>query len=102
MSEPVKPITYWLGKEVPMQYRKALAEGVTMWNPAFEKIGFKNAVVVKQMGEDEGFDPNDTLHASVRWYTDTSDGALAIGPSRIDPRSGEILDADIFPMAGRA
>jgi hypothetical protein len=95
MSEPVKPITYWLGKEVPTQYRKALAEGVTMWNLAFEKIGFKNAVVVKQMGEDEGFDPNDTLHASVRWYTDTSDGALAIGPSRIDPRSGEILDADI-------
>jgi hypothetical protein len=95
LSEPVKPITFWLGKEVPTQYRKALAEGVTMWNPAFEKIGFKNALVVKQVGEDEGFDPNDTLHASIRWYTDTSDGGLAIGPSRVDPRSGEILDADI-------
>lgn len=95
VSEPVKPITYWLGKEIPVKYRKALAEGVTMWNPAFEKIGFKNALVVKQIGEDEGFDPNDTMHASIRWYADTSDGALAIGPSRIDPRSGEILDADI-------
>jgi hypothetical protein len=95
MSEPVKPITYWIDKNVPEKYRKSMTEGVLEWNKAFEKIGFKNAIVVKQATEQDDFDLNDTMHASLRWYVDTSDGALAIGPSRVDARSGEILDADM-------
>ena len=95
LSEPVKPVVYWLDKNIPLKYRAKVAEGVLEWNKAFEKIGFKNAIQVKQQTDDAGFDNNDTRHASVRWYVDTSEGALAIGPSRTDPRTGEILDADI-------
>ena len=95
LSEPVQPIVYWLDKNIPLKYRAKVTEGVLEWNKAFEKIGFKDAVQVKQQTDDATFDNNDTRHASVRWYVDTSDGALAIGPSRTDPRTGEILDADI-------
>lgn len=95
LSEPVQPIVYWLDKNIPLKYRAKVAEGVLEWNKAFEKIGFTNAIQVKQQPDDATFDNNDTRHASVRWYVDTSDGALASGPSRTDPRTGEILDADI-------
>ncbi|MEQ1516860.1 MAG: zinc-dependent metalloprotease, partial [Usitatibacteraceae bacterium] len=95
MSEPVQPITYWLDKNIPVKYRAKVAEGILEWNKAFEKIGFKNAIQTKQQEDNADFDNNDSRHASVRWYLDTSDGALAIGPSRTDERTGEILDADI-------
>lgn len=95
MSEPVQPITYWLDKNIPVKYRAKVVEGILEWNKAFEKIGFKNAIQAKQQEDNAEFDNNDSRHASVRWYLDTSDGALAIGPSRIDERTGEILDADI-------
>lgn len=95
LSEPVQPIVFWLDKNIPLKYRATVTEGVLMWNKAFEKIGFKNALAVKQQPDDASFDNNDTRHASIRWYVDTSEGALAIGPSRTDPRTGEILDADI-------
>jgi Met-zincin len=71
-----------------------VAEGILEWNKAFEKAGFKNAVVVKQQTEKDSFDTMDVKHASVRWFTG-ADVGFAIGPSRVDPRSGEILDADI-------
>ena len=95
MSEPKQPIVFWLDKNIPVKYRAKVAEGVVEWNKAFENIGFKNAIQAKQQEDNAEFDNNDTRHASIRWYTDTSDGALAIGPSRTDPRTGEILDADI-------
>ena len=95
LSEPVQPITYWLDKNIPVKYRAKVAEGILEWNKAFEKIGFKNAIQTKQQEDNADFDNNDTRHASVRWYVDTSDGALAIGPTQTDPRTGEILDADI-------
>jgi hypothetical protein len=95
MSEPVQPIVFWLDKNIPVKYRKTVEEGVLVWNSAFEKIGFKNAIQVRQQQDNDEFDNNDTRHASIRWYVDTSDGALAIGPSQVDPRTGEILDADI-------
>ena len=95
LSEPVQPITYWLDKNIPVKYRAKVMEGILEWNKAFEKIGFKNAIVAKQQEDNAEFDNNDTRHASIRWYLDTSDGALASGPVQTDPRTGEILDADI-------
>ena len=74
--------------------------GILEWNKAFERIGFKDAIRVEMQPENADFDTADLRHASVRWYLDTSDGALAIGPSRIDPRTGEILDADIGVSQG--
>ncbi|MBI1771170.1 MAG: zinc-dependent metalloprotease, partial [Burkholderiales bacterium] len=94
LSEPKQPIVYWLDKNVPEKYRQSITEGVLEWNKAFEKIGFKNAVVVKQQTEKDVFDTMDSRHASIRWFVG-ADVGFAIGPSRVDERSGEILDADI-------
>ena len=96
LSEPVKPIVFWLDRNVPVEYRDTVKAGVLEWNKAFERIGFKDAIRVEMQPEDAAFDTADVRHASIRWYLDTSDGALAIGPSRVDPRTGEILDADIL------
>lgn len=95
LSEPIQPITYWLDKNIPIKYRAKVMEGILEWNKAFEKIGFKNAIQAKQQENNAEFDNNDSRHASIRWYLDTSDGALASGPVQTDPRTGEILDADI-------
>ena len=95
LSEPKKPITYWLDKNIPLEYRDTVKAGVLEWNKAFEKLGFKDAIRVEQQPDDAKWSTHETGRASVRWYVDQSDGALAVGPSRIDPRTGEILDADI-------
>ena len=94
LSEPVKPITFWMDKNIPVRYRPAVAAGIVEWNKAFEKIGFKNALVAKQQPDDANWDNMDAGHASIRWFVG-ADVGFAIGPSHIDPRSGEILDADI-------
>ena len=94
LSEPVKPITYWLDKNIPERYRATITAGILEWNKAFEKIGFKNAIVVQQQPDDADFDTLDAGHASIRWFVG-ADVGFARGPSKADPRSGEILDADI-------
>ena len=95
MSEPVKPIVYWLDKTIPVAYRGAISDGILEWNKAFEKIGFKDAIVVRQQPDDADFDTLDLGVASVRWMTNSQPSFGAIGPSHMDPRTGEILDADI-------
>lgn len=95
LSEPVKPITYWLDRNIPLKYRATITAGVLEWNKAFERIGFKNAIVVKQQPDDADFDTLDAGIASLRWMTNREPAFGAIGPSHVDPRSGEILDADI-------
>lgn len=94
LSEPKQPLVYWLDKNIPEKYREAVTAGVLEWNKAFERIGFQNALVVKQQGAQDDFDTMDARHASIRWFTGIDVG-FAIGPSQVDPRSGEILDADI-------
>lgn len=94
LSEPVTPITYWMDKNIPPKYRAAVEAGILEWNKAFEKIGFKNALVAKQQPDDADWDNMDASHASIRWFVG-ADVGFAIGPSHTDPRTGEILDADI-------
>jgi hypothetical protein len=94
LSEPKQPIVYWLDKNIPEKYRKSISEGALEWNKAFEKIGFKNAIIVKQQSESDSFDTMDARHASIRWFVGTDVG-FAIGPDKVDTRSGEIIDADI-------
>ena len=94
LSEPVKPITYWLDKNIPERYRAAVQAGVLEWNKAFERIGFKDAIVARQQPDDATWDNMDSTHASIRWFVG-ADVGFAIGPSHTDPRTGEILDADI-------
>jgi hypothetical protein len=94
LSEPVQPIVYWLDKNIPAKYRESVKAGILEWNKAFEKIGFKDAIVAKQQPDDADWDNMDATHASIRWFTG-ADVGFAQGPSTRDPRTGEILDADI-------
>ncbi len=95
LSEPVKPITFWIDRNVPLKYRTVVGDGILEWNKAFEKIGFKDAIVVKQQSDDAEFDTLDLGYSSVRWLMSALPGFGAIAPKHVDPRSGEILDADI-------
>ncbi len=72
-----------------------MTDGILMWNQAFEKIGFKDAIEVKQMPDNADWDPADVRYNTIRWFNST-DAAFAMGPSRTNPLTGEILDADII------
>ncbi len=96
VSEPVKPIVYWVDRTVPKEYRQYVREGIEAWNRAFEAAGFKNAVVAKIAPDDDpAWSAEDMRYSTVRWTAAHSMG-YAIGPSQVDPRSGEILNADIL------
>ena len=94
VSEPVEPIVFWLENTIPLEYRDWIRDGILMWNKAFEKAGFKNAVVVKQQPDDATWDPADIRYNTIRWFV-SYDAAFAIGPSHTNPYTGQILDADI-------
>ncbi|MBV1774687.1 zinc-dependent metalloprotease [Burkholderiaceae bacterium DAT-1] len=94
VSDAKSPVVYWLDKNIPERYRDAVESGVLAWNKAFEKIGIRNALVVKQQPADADFDNSEARRASIRWYLGTDVGA-AVGPSKTDPRTGEILSANI-------
>ena len=95
LSEPKQPIVYWLDRNIPQKYREPIREGILEWNKAFERIGFKDAIRVEVQPDDADFDTSDLRRASVRWQTVARTSYGAIGPTVIDPRTGEILDADI-------
>jgi len=95
ISRPKKPIVFWIDNAVPLEYRDAIKEGVLMWNKAFLKAGFKDAIEVRQMPDDATWDPADIRYNTIRWIN-TVDGYFAMGPSRVNPLTGEILDADIL------
>ncbi len=95
LSEPKQPIVFWLDRNIPVKYREPIREGILEWNKAFERIGFKDAIRVEVQPDDADFDTSDIRHASVRWQTVAKTSYGAIGPSVVDPRTGEILDADI-------
>ncbi|MBN3958218.1 zinc-dependent metalloprotease [Nostoc sp. NMS8] len=95
ISRPKKPIVFWIDNAVPLEYRDAMKDGVLMWNKAFVKAGFKDAIEVRQMPDDATWDPADIRYNTIRWIN-TVDGYFAMGPSRVNPLTGEILDADIL------
>jgi hypothetical protein len=90
---PKKKIVFWIEKSVPHEYRAYVREGILEWNKAFEKVGFRDAIEVRQQ-ESEEFDPEDINYNTFRWIT--TDRGYAMGPSRANPLTGEILDADII------
>ncbi|MDO5490037.1 MAG: zinc-dependent metalloprotease [Bacteroidaceae bacterium] len=94
LTEPVKPIDFYIGGAVPEHLRPYIIKGITDWNKAFERAGFKNAV--RAIVPDDTLDvEGDDMHYSVLTYA-ASEKANAMGPSTIDPRTGEILEADII------
>ena len=94
LSEPVKPIVFYLENTIPPEYRDAVKRGIEAWNPAFETAGFKNAIQAKDQPADADWDAADVRYASIRWIVAPGAG-FAQGPSRINPYTGEIFDADI-------
>jgi predicted Zn-dependent protease len=98
LSKPKTPIVYWIENTVPLEYRDAVREGVLMWNQAFEKAGFKDAIEVRQMPDNADWDPADVRYNTIRWFN-SIDRVFALGPSRTNPMTGEILDADILVAA---
>lgn len=94
VSPPKKQIEFYIEKTVPFKYRKAIYDGIYEWNKAFEKAGIANAIVVKQQEDKDDKDPEDIRYNFFRWIT--SNAGFAMGPSRVNPYTGQILDADII------
>lgn len=94
LSPPKKPIVFWIENTVPFRYRQPIREGIEAWNVAFEKAGFASAIEVRQQPDKTDWDPEDVNYNTFRWIT--AGASFAMGPSRVNPRTGQILDADII------
>ncbi|MBI4469176.1 MAG: zinc-dependent metalloprotease [Acidobacteria bacterium] len=95
LSRPKQPIVFWLENTIPVEYRNSVREGILMWNKAFERIGFRDAIEVKQQPDDADWDSADVRYNTIRWFAGYPDPGFAQGPSRTNPMTGEIYDADI-------
>ena len=95
VSEPEKPIVFWIDNAVPKPYRAPIEAGLLVWNKAFEKIGIKDAIVVKQMPDDADWDPADMRYNTVRWVASPED-AYAVAQHRINPITGETMSGSIL------
>jgi len=97
VSPPKQPIVWYIEHTTPVKFRRYVRDGIAMWNQAFEEIGFDGAVVVYQQDAATGAhmdkDPEDARYNFFRW--NVSNQGYAIGPSRTNPYTGEILDADV-------
>ncbi|MBC7835580.1 MAG: zinc-dependent metalloprotease [Phycisphaerales bacterium] len=102
MSPPKKPIVFYVEHTVPVRYRRFVRDGALVWNKAFEKVGIVDAMQVhfqdKSTGAYMDLDPEDVRYNFIRWLT--NDVGTAIGPSRVNPLTGEILDADVVLTDG--
>jgi hypothetical protein len=95
VSEPVEPIVFWVENTTPYEYRQTIVDAGHKWNQAFEKAGFKNAVQMKIMPDDADWDPADIRYNVIRWVSSANPQYGAIGPSFVNPKTGQILGADI-------
>ncbi|QEG39913.1 zinc-dependent metalloprotease [Roseimaritima ulvae] len=102
LSPPKEPIRFYIEHTTPVRYRRWVKEGIEYWNEAFEKVGLLDAIVVEYQDASTGAhmekDPEDVNYNFVRWLN--NDIGTAIGPSRVHPETGEILDADIVLTDG--
>jgi hypothetical protein len=102
VSPPKNPIVFYIESTTPIRYRRWVREGVLMWNKAYEKVGLANAIEVYYQDAATGAhmekDPEDVRYNFVRWLNNNI--GTAIGPSRVDPLTGQILDADIILTDG--
>jgi hypothetical protein len=96
ISEPIKPITWWIENSTPMEWRQTIKEAVLQWNVAFEKAGFKNAVEVKIQPDDADWDAGDIRYNVLRWTSSPNPPFGGYGPSMVNPKTGEIIAADVM------
>jgi len=101
-SPPKQPIVYYVDHQVPVKYRRWVREGIEYWNKAYEEVGIVGAIEVVYQDATTGAnmekDPEDVRYNFVRWLTNGI--GTAIGPSRVNPKTGEILDADVVLTDG--
>ena len=95
ISEPVEPLVYWVENSTPEEIRPFVVKGIEAWNQAFEKAGFKNAIVAKIQPDDADWDAGDVRYNVVRWASTPDPRYSGYGPSVANPRTGEIIAADI-------
>ncbi len=94
ISEPVKPIVYWVDPATPKKWVSFIKQGIEDWQVAFEAAGFRNAIIAREApADDPDWSPEDARYSVIRWLPSTTENAS--GPHVHDPRSGEILEADI-------
>lgn len=96
LSEPLEPITWWIENTTPMEFRESIKKGVLAWNVAFEKAGFKNAMAVKIQPDTASWEAGDINYNVLRWTSSTQPPFGGYGPSFVNPRTGQILGADIM------
>lgn len=95
LTEPTKPIVYYIENTFPTLWKNAIKNGILRWNKAFEKIGFKNVVQVQDFPtNDPNFDPDNFKYSCIRYLP--TDVENAMGPSWTDPRTGEIINATVL------
>lgn len=94
LSPPKNPIIFHMEKTVPVNLRPIIRSGIEEWNKAYEKLGFDNAIEARQQRDDDTWDPEDVNYNTFRWIT--AEVGFAMGPSRTNPLTGQILDADII------
>ncbi|TVQ13332.1 MAG: DUF5117 domain-containing protein [Leptolyngbya sp. DLM2.Bin27] len=95
LSPPKSPLVFWIENTTPPDYRAAIRAGVEWWNAAFEQAGFTQAIEVRQMPANADWDPADVRYNVIRWSDSLHPWASGLGPSRVNPLTGEILDADV-------
>ena len=96
LSEPIKPIVYWIENTTPLEFRDIIKEGVERWNIAFKEAGFIDAVQVKIQPDTAEWDAGDIRYNVLRWTSSPNPPWGGYGPSFVNPRTGEILGADIM------
>lgn len=96
ISEPVEPITWWVENTTPVEYRETIKAAGEKWNLAFEKAGFKNAVKVEIQPDTATWEAGDIRYNVLRWTSSPNPPFGGYGPSFVNPRTGEILGADIM------
>lgn len=96
LSEPVQPITFWIENTTPVELRDVIREATLRWNEAFETAGFKDAIVVKQQPDNATWDAGDINYNVLRWTSSPNPPFGGYGPSFVNPRTGQILGADIM------
>lgn len=96
LSEPVKPIVFWIENTTPVELRDMIRQATLKWNEAFETAGFKDALVVKQQPDNATWDAGDINYNVLRWTSSPNPPFGGYGPSFVNPRTGQILGADIM------
>ena len=96
LSDPVKPITWWIENTTPHKYRDTIRDAALAWNKAFEKAGFTNAIRVEVQPDDAQWDAGDIRYNVLRWTSSPIPPFGGYGPNFSNPRTGEILGADVM------